>query len=150
MIKKSNRISPADAAKEIGCHVEYLRRQMRRTDENRWDLGEVVPPETPGGDYQYFIFRGKLDKFLGRESNILQYETYSEIRCRNTGFSFRAGDTIKVSLKTGEQISDCMIVAINAEGFMYRNDDKKSGIIKYCDVAEIEHYLGGKEVVEGA
>ncbi|MBO5068774.1 MAG: hypothetical protein J6C37_00185 [Roseburia sp.] len=54
----------AEAAAEIGCHPEYLRRQMAR---KKWDLGNVVPPEKPGGQHEYRIFRAKLDRFLGKE-----------------------------------------------------------------------------------
>lgn len=56
------RISVADAAKEIGCDADYLRQMMKK---KRWDLGVVVAPATPRGNYQYWIFRAKLDRFLG-------------------------------------------------------------------------------------
>lgn len=58
------RVSVKDAAAEIGCAQEYLRRQMK---SGRWNLGEVVKPSTHGCHYEYFIFRAKLDKFLGKE-----------------------------------------------------------------------------------
>ena len=32
-----------------------------------WDLGNVVKPAAKGGNNEYFIFRTKLDKFLGKE-----------------------------------------------------------------------------------
>lgn len=60
----NQRIKPKQAAAEIGCNVDYLKQQMRR---GKWDLGEVVKPERRGGRHQYFIFRSKLDKFLGKE-----------------------------------------------------------------------------------
>lgn len=60
----SQRVSVANAAKEIGCNTEYLRRQMKN---KQWDLGRVVPPKKVGGQHEYFIFRTKLDKFLGIE-----------------------------------------------------------------------------------
>jgi hypothetical protein len=62
--EKCQRVSVADAAKEIGCHPEYLRRKMAAKD---WDLGRVVTPKNKGGQHEYFIFRTKLDKFLGIE-----------------------------------------------------------------------------------
>lgn len=147
---KGDRITAAAAAREIGCDVEFLRRQMQRKDGGRWDLGEVVPPETPGGNYKYFIFRGKLDRFLGRkgESTEMKYETYSVIRCQNTGFSFRAGDTVSIEKRSGERISGCMIAAVNAEGFMFKKG-KESGIVQYAEIAEIKHCLDGKEATEG-
>lgn len=61
---ENQRVKVADAAKEIGCHPEYLRRQMKA---GKWDLGKVVKPRTVGGNYEYFIFRTKLDRFLGME-----------------------------------------------------------------------------------
>lgn len=62
--EKCQRVSVADAAKEIGCDADYLRQMMKK---KRWDLGVVVPPATPHGNYQYWIFRAKLNKFLGIE-----------------------------------------------------------------------------------
>ena len=60
----SERIGVQEAAKEIGCAPEYLRRQMKA---GKWDLGSVVKPSRGISNYQYFIFRAKLDKFLGKE-----------------------------------------------------------------------------------
>lgn len=60
----SQRVSVKDAAREIGCAEEYLRRQMKA---GRWNIGEVVKPQKSGMNYQYFIFRQRLDKFLGKE-----------------------------------------------------------------------------------
>lgn len=59
------RVSIADAAAEIGCHPQYLRQQMRK---KKWDLGQVIPPQQRGGQHEYFVFRPKLDRFLGKES----------------------------------------------------------------------------------
>lgn len=147
---KGDRITAAAAAREIGCDVEFLRRQMQRKDGGRWDLGEVVPPEVPGGNSQYFIFRGKLDKFLGRREGKteMEYKTYSVIRCQNTGFVFRVGDTVNIEKRSGEQFTGCMIAAVNAEGFMFKKG-KESGIVQYAEIAEIKHCLDGKEATEG-
>lgn len=147
---KGDRITAAAAAREIGCDVEFLRRQMQRKDGGRWDLGEVVPPEVPGGNSQYFIFRGKLDKFLGRREGKteMEYKTYSVIRCQNTGFVFRVGDTVSIEKRSGEQFTGCMIAAVNAEGFMFKKG-KESGIVQYAEIAEIKHCLDGKEATEG-
>lgn len=62
---EKQRVTVIDAAKEIGCDPDYLRQKMKK---KTWDLGMVVPPSKPGGRYEYFIFRAKLDKFLGREA----------------------------------------------------------------------------------
>lgn len=61
---EEQRVKVAEAAREIGCHPEYLRRQMRA---GKWDLGKVVRSTRCGGKYEYFIFRAKLDRFLGME-----------------------------------------------------------------------------------
>lgn len=61
--KEDQRVSVADAAREIGCHTEYLRRQMRA---GKWKLGEVVKPAKASGRYNYFIFRTRLNEFLGK------------------------------------------------------------------------------------
>lgn len=60
----SQRVSVNDAAREIGCAPQALREHMKR---GLWDLGEVVPPDKKSGSYVYYIFRPKLDKFLGKE-----------------------------------------------------------------------------------
>ena len=57
------KVSVEQAAKEIGCAPEYLRRQMR---SGRWNLGEVIKPARTATNYRYFVFRAKLDKFLGK------------------------------------------------------------------------------------
>lgn len=58
----SQRVSVAQAAEEIGCDKEYLRRQMKKGE---WDLGIYGKPERGQKKGTYFIFRHKLDKFLG-------------------------------------------------------------------------------------
>lgn len=60
----NQRLTVKQAAAEIGCDPEYLRRQMR---SGKWDLGSVIRPSKGGSIYQYFIFRAKLDKLLGIE-----------------------------------------------------------------------------------
>ena len=61
--RDDQRVSVADAAREIGCYPEYLRRQMRA---GKWRIGEVVKPTGASGRYSYFIFRAKLNEFLGK------------------------------------------------------------------------------------
>ena len=67
----SQRLTVKEAATEIGCNVEYLRRQMKA---GRWDLGSVIKVK----NYQYFIFRAKLDKFLGIEPRADNEEVENE------------------------------------------------------------------------
>jgi len=61
-MEMSQRISVAQAAGEIGCDREYLRRKMQTGE---WDLGSYIKPKRGQKKGTYFIFRGKLDKFLG-------------------------------------------------------------------------------------
>lgn len=58
----NQRVSVPEAAKEIGCDQNYLRQQMRRGE---WDLGSYVRPGRGKKKASYFVFRNKLDKFLG-------------------------------------------------------------------------------------
>jgi hypothetical protein len=57
------RVTLSQAAKEIGCIEQYLRLRMRNGD---WDLGVCVKPTRGKKNWTYFIFRDKLDRFLGR------------------------------------------------------------------------------------
>ncbi len=58
----SQRVRVEDAAREIGCCVEYLRRKIQ---SGEWDLGEYGKPKKGQKKGSYFIFRHKLDNFLG-------------------------------------------------------------------------------------
>lgn len=60
------RVSLPEAAKEIGCCKEFLRRQIKKGE---WDLGQYVKPGKGQKKASYFIFREKLDRFLGIENN---------------------------------------------------------------------------------
>lgn len=71
----SQRLTVKEAAAEIGCDKEYLRRQMKA---GRWDLGSVIKPTKGLSNYQYFIFRAKLDKFLGKEPRAENEEVENE------------------------------------------------------------------------
>lgn len=68
---KGERLSLKEAAAELGCHPEYVRRQM---SSGNWDLGAVVKKKNRSGCNQYFVFRSKLDKFLGKEQPHEQME----------------------------------------------------------------------------
>lgn len=59
----SHRVRPAEAADEIGCCLPWLYERMRKGD---WDLGDYVKPKGRKRA-TIFIFRDKLDKFLGKE-----------------------------------------------------------------------------------
>lgn len=62
------RVSLIEAAKEIGCAPQAVREHMKR---GIWDLGDVVLAEERGKMTDaYYVFRRKLDKFLGKEMTI--------------------------------------------------------------------------------
>lgn len=73
-LEECQRVSIEDAAREIGCHPQYLRVMMMK---KKWNLGQVVSPQKKGGKHMYFIFRKKLDEFLGIESG-KEHETVCE------------------------------------------------------------------------
>ena len=61
---QKQRVSLLDAAVEIGCAPQALREHMKK---GLWDLGEVVPPDQRSKNYRYYVFRRKLNRFLGKE-----------------------------------------------------------------------------------
>ncbi|MCI8489025.1 MAG: hypothetical protein HFJ04_02015 [Lachnospiraceae bacterium] len=63
----SERVSVKEAAELIGCEAGFVRMKMREKGTGRWDLGEVAKSKKPGGRYTYYIFRAKLNAFLGKE-----------------------------------------------------------------------------------
>ena len=71
----SQRLTVKEAAAEIGCNVEYLRRQMKG---GRSVLGSVLKQTSKVKNYPYFIFRAKLDKFLGIEPRADNEEVENE------------------------------------------------------------------------
>ncbi len=57
------RVRVTDAAREIGCTPQFLRLRMQAGD---WDLGSYVRPGKGGRHGAYYVFRDKLDRFLGK------------------------------------------------------------------------------------
>ena len=64
----SERVSVAQAAKEMGCCTQAVREQMKR---GLIDIGFVAPSMRRKSKYRppyrYFIYREKLNKLLGKE-----------------------------------------------------------------------------------
>ena len=60
---QSERVSVRQAAKELGVAPQAVRVQMQR---GKLDIG-VVMPSIQGEKTQYWIYRNKLNKVLGRE-----------------------------------------------------------------------------------
>lgn len=62
----TQKVNIAIAAEEIGCSVSFLREQMRN---GKWDLGTCVDRKKTGKKRsQFYIYRAKLDRFLGIEN----------------------------------------------------------------------------------
>lgn len=58
------RVKLSDAARELGCSPQAVREHMKR---RIWDLGEVVSPKQSGKkQWEYHIYRSKLNKHLGK------------------------------------------------------------------------------------
>lgn len=61
----SERISVKEAAAILGCNPQAVRENMK---SGRWDLGSVVPTGKAGKKYNYYIYRAKINKFIGGTS----------------------------------------------------------------------------------
>ena len=61
---QKKRLSVKDTAEILGVHPEYLRQLMRN---KQIDIGTVIKPARAGGNYQYLIFRDKVNKLIGKE-----------------------------------------------------------------------------------
>lgn len=58
------RVSVADAAKELGISKQAVRERMKK---GLFDIGKYIPKEKTGKKQgEYHIYRPKLDKHLGR------------------------------------------------------------------------------------
>lgn len=61
-MKEAQRVSVAEAARQIGCSKNKLREKMKR---GRWNIGFVEPPEKGGRPtYEFFIYQHLIDEFL--------------------------------------------------------------------------------------
>lgn len=63
---KTERVPINQAAREIGCNPNNIRAKMY---SGEWDLGAVRKINSKTQKARYYIFRGKLDKFLGKEAS---------------------------------------------------------------------------------
>lgn len=59
----SERVPITTAAEEIGCSQQTIREKMYIGE---WDLGVVTKNKSGYQKARYYIFRTKLDKFLGK------------------------------------------------------------------------------------
>lgn len=59
---KETRVTINQAAAEIGCNPQRVREKMYCGE---WDLGAVIKLKGSVQKARYYVFRGKLDAFLG-------------------------------------------------------------------------------------
>jgi len=64
-VEGSKRVSVIQAARELGVAPQGVRVQMQR---GKLDIGVVVP-SVQGCRLQYWIYRDKLDKVMGKVGN---------------------------------------------------------------------------------
>lgn len=58
------RVRIDDAARELGCSVAVVREHMRR---GLWNIGIALSPQKTGKkQWEFHIYRDKLDKHLGK------------------------------------------------------------------------------------
>ncbi len=62
---KGERLTVEEAAMELGCAKQAVRENMK---SGRWDLGSVVPTGNGKKKHNYYIYREKLNRHLGRTS----------------------------------------------------------------------------------
>lgn len=59
----SERVSLKQAAKELGMAQQGVREYMKR---GLIDIGDVLPDASGGKTNRYFIWRDKLDRYMGK------------------------------------------------------------------------------------
>ena len=68
-------LTPYEAGRLIGKNAEYIRAGLRA---NRFDFGSAVPPEEPGGKWNYNIIKSKFLKYAG----IKESDTNEDENCK--------------------------------------------------------------------
>lgn len=66
-MKPVETITPYEAGKILHKNAEAIRAGLR---QNVFDFGTAIPPEKPGGDWNYIIIKSKFLEYAGiREVN---------------------------------------------------------------------------------
>lgn len=55
-------LTPQEAGRIIRKNAEYIRAGLR---QNRFNFGSAVPPEKPGGEWNYNIIKSKFLEYAG-------------------------------------------------------------------------------------
>lgn len=61
-MKKVETITPFEAGQILGKNAETIRAGLR---QNVFPFGTAVPPEKPGGKYNYIIIKSKFLEYVG-------------------------------------------------------------------------------------
>lgn len=75
----------------------------------------------------------RVDNIGKRKSENMEYKTYKEVFCSDTGESFQIGDIVTITTKDGDVYGDCEIVKITNSGFHYNQRGQKKSI-QYNDI----------------
>lgn len=70
-IEKVETLTPYQAGKIIGKNAEYIRAGLR---QGRFDFGSAVPPEKPGGNWNYNIIKNKFLEYAGIKERVNRNE----------------------------------------------------------------------------
>lgn len=71
MKPESNRVSVAQAARELGIPVQALRERMKRRVGEIATIGEVLPQLNGDSKRMYYvIYRDRLDRYLGKSERM--------------------------------------------------------------------------------
>lgn len=66
----------------------------------------------------------------------MEYETYKEIFCKDTGETLRIGDVVTIKTKNGCGYGSCKIIKITDTGFHYSQGGRDKSI-QYKDIQRI-------------
>lgn len=69
----------------------------------------------------------------------MNYETYKQILCTETGEIFRIGDTVTIKFINGGGAGGCRITKITDKGFHYNQGSGSDKSVQYEKVLEIHH-----------
>lgn len=67
----------------------------------------------------------------------MEYETYKEIVCKDTGETRQIGDIVTIKTKNGGGFGGCKIVKITDTGFHFNQGKGRNKSIQYKDIQEI-------------
>lgn len=61
-IERIETLTPFEAGKILGKNAEFIRAGLR---QGVFTFGSAVPPEKPGGNYNYIIIKSKFFEYAG-------------------------------------------------------------------------------------